>query len=64
MDHGTGDESTEAETMRRWRSGSATITRRLVPLGRSSSAPIEFGSRERNCALVEQAFDDGEYQFK
>ena len=63
-DFGEGDLLREAETKRQRRSRSARITRRLVPLARDVSAPIDFLSRDRSRTLLEQAFDNGVYQFK
>ena len=40
------------------------ISRRLVPLARSGSAPIDCSSHDQNRILLEQAFDDGMYQLK
>ena len=59
VEFGEGDISTEAETRRQRRSRSARISRRLVPLARSGSAPIDFFGRDHSRALLEQAFDDG-----
>ena len=63
-DFGEEDISTEAEKKRHRRSRSASITRRLVPLARYPSAPIDFSSRERSRALLEQIFNNEIYQLK
>ena len=62
VDFGEGDISTEPETRKQMRSGSARISRRLVPLARSASASIDFSGRDYSRALLEQAFDDGRYR--
>ena len=56
---GEGDVSTEAEVRGKRRSRSARISRRLVPLARSTSASFDFAGRDHSRALLEQAFDDG-----
>ena len=56
---GEGDISTEAEVRGQRRSRSARISRRLVPLARSTSASVDFAGRDHSRALLEQAFDDG-----
>ena len=61
VEFGEGDISTEAGTRRQRRSRSARISRRLVPLGRSASASVDFSGRDHSRALLEQAFDDGWY---
>ena len=63
VEFGEGDVSTEAETRRQRRSRSARISRRLVPLARSASVSVDFSGRDHSRALLEQAFDDGLYQF-
>ena len=62
VEFGEGDISTEAETRRQRMSRSARISRRLVPLARSTSASVDFSGRDHSRALLEQAFDDGCYQ--
>ena len=57
-----GDISTEAKTRRQRRSRSARISRRLVPLARSSSTSMDFSGRDHSRTLLEHAFDDGMYQ--
>ena len=52
------DISTEAETRRKRRSRSPSISRCLVPLMRSASASIDFSGRDHSRTLLEQAFDD------
>ena len=61
---GEGDISTEAETRRQRISRSARISRRLLPLARNASAAVDFSGHDHSRALLEQAFDDGLYQFK
>ena len=61
VEFGEGDISTKAETRRQRRSRSARISRRLVPLARSASAIIDFSGRDHSRALLQQAFNDGEY---
>ena len=63
VEFGEEDISTEAETRRQRRSRSARISRRLVPLARSASASVDFSGRDHSRALLEQAFDNGWYQF-
>ena len=63
VEFGEGAISTEAETRRQRRSGSAGISRRLVHLARSASASIDFSGRDHSRALLEQAFHDGRYHF-
>ena len=60
VEFGEGDISTVAETRRQRRSRSASVSRRLVPLGRSASASIDFSGRDHSRALLEQDFNDGE----
>ena len=57
-----GDLSTEADTKRHRRLGSARITRLLVQLTQGASASIDFSSRERSWTILDQTFDDGMYQ--
>ena len=64
VEFGEGDISTEAETRRQRRSRSARISRRLVPLARSTSASGDFSGRDHSRTLLEQAFDDGWYQLE
>ena len=63
-DFGEGEIWTEAETKKQRRSGSARISRRLVPLAQSASASIDFLGRDHSRTLFEQVFDDGMYQMK
>ena len=42
----------------------AVITHRFVPLSGQEPGPVEFGSRERSRELLDQAFDDGNGEFK
>ena len=56
--------STEAEVRHmRWRR-QAVITRRLVPLSGQEPGPVNLGSHERSRVMLEQAFDDGNIEFK
>ena len=59
VEFGEGDISTEAEVRGQRRSGSARISRRVVPLARSASASVDFSGRDHSRAFLEQAFDDG-----
>ena len=59
VEFGEGDISTEAEVRGQRRSRGARISRRLVPLARSTSASVDFAGRDHSRALLEQAFDDG-----
>ena len=52
VEFGEGDNSTQAETRRQRRSRSARISRRLVPLARSASAPIDFSGRDHSQTLL------------
>ena len=56
--------STEAEVRHMRRRKHAVITRRFVPLSGQEPGPVEFRSRERSRELLEQAFDDGNGDFK
>ena len=42
----------------------AVIARRFVPLSDQERGPVDFGGRERSEELLEQAFDDGNDEFK
>ena len=59
-----GDVSTEAEVGHMRRRKEAVITRRLVPLSGQEPGPVDVGSHERSRVLLEQAFDDGNTEFK
>ena len=60
----TSDVSAEAEVRYMRRRKQAIITRRLVPLSGQEPGPVDVGSRERNQVMLEQAFDDGNIEFK
>ena len=60
----TGDVSTEAEVRHMRRRKQAVITRRLVPLSGQEPGPVDVGSHERSQVMLEQAFDDGNIEFK
>ena len=59
-----GNVSTEAEVKRSRRRRQAVITRRLVPLSGQEPGPVGFGSHERSRMMLEQAFDDGNIEFR
>ena len=59
-----GDVSTEAEVRHMRRRKRAVITRRLVPLSGQEPGPVDVGSHERSRVMLEQAFDDGNSEFK
>ena len=59
-----GDVSTEAEVRHMRRRKEAVITRRLVPLSGQEPGPVDVGSHERSRVMLEQAFDDGNIEFK
>ena len=59
-----GDVSTEAEVRHMRRRKQAVITRRLLPLSGQEPGPVDVGSHERNRVMLEQAFDDGNIEFK
>ena len=59
-----GDVSTEAEVRHMRRRKQAVITRRLVPLSGQERGPVDIGSHERSRLILEQAFDDGNIEFK
>ena len=59
-----GDVSTEAEVRHMRRRKQAVITRRLVPLSGQEPGPVVAGSQERRRVMLEQAFDDGNTEFK
>ena len=60
----TGDVSTEVEVRHMRRRKQAIITRRLVPLSGQEPVPVDVGSHERSRVMLEQAFDDGDIEFK
>ena len=60
----TGDVSTEAEVRQMRRPKQAVITRHLVPLSGQEPGPVDVGSYERSRVMLEQAFDDGNFEFK
>ena len=59
-----GDVSTEAEVRHMRMRKEAVITRRLVPLSVQEPGPVDVGSHERSRIMLEQAFDDGNFEFK
>ena len=59
-----GDVLTEAEARHMRRRKEAVITRRLVPLSGQEPGPVDVGSHERSRVMLEQAFDDGNIEFK
>ena len=59
-----GDVSTETEVRHKRRREDAVIARRFVPLSGKEPGPVEFGNREWSRELLEQAFDDGNLDFK
>ena len=59
-----GDVSTEAEVRHMRRRKEAVITRRLVPLSGQEPGPVDVESHERSQVMLEQAFDDGNIEFK
>ena len=59
-----GDVSTETEVRHMRRQRQAVITRRLVPLSGQEPGPVDVGSHERSRVMLEQAFDDGNFEFK
>ena len=60
----TGDVSTEAEVRYVRRQRQAVITRRLVPLSGQEPGLVDAGSHEPSRVMLEQAFDDGNIEFK
>ena len=58
------DVSTEAEVRRSRGLRQAVIRRRLIPLAREEPGPVDCGSHERSRVMLEQAFDDGNVEFK
>ena len=56
--------STEAEVRYMRRRKQAVIARRLLPLSGQEPGPVDVGSHERNRVMLEQAFDDGNIDFK
>ena len=60
----TGDVSAEAEVRHTRGRKQAVITRRLVPLSGQEPGPVDVGSHERSRVMPEQAFDDGNIEFK
>ena len=61
---GAGDVLTEAEARQKTRQKRAVITCRFVALSGQQPDPVEFGSHERSREMLEQAFDDGNGDFK
>ena len=59
-----GDVSTEAEVRHMRRRKEVVITRRFVPLSGQEPGPVDVGSHERSRVMLEQAFDDGNIEFK
>ena len=59
-----GDVSTEAEVRHMRRRKQAVITCRLVPLSGQEPSPVDVGSHDRSRVMLEQAFDDGNIEFK
>ena len=59
-----GDVSTEAEVRHMRRRKEAVITGRLVPLSGQEPGPVDVGSHERSRVMLEQAFVDGNIEFK
>ena len=59
-----GDVSTEAEVRHMRRRKQAVITRRLVPLSGQEPGPVDVRSHKRSRVMLEQAFDDGNIEFK
>ena len=59
-----GDVSPEAEVRHMRRRKETVITRRLVPLSGQEPGPVDVGSHERSRVMLEQAFDDGNIEFK
>ena len=56
--------STGAELRHMRRRKQAVITRRLVPLSVQEPGPVDVGSHEWSRVMLEQAFDDGNSEFK
>ena len=61
---GAGDVSTETEVKQKRRQKRAVTVRLFVPLSARQPSPLEFGSYERCTDLLEQAFCDGNDEFK
>ena len=59
-----GHVSTEAEVRHMRRGKQTVITRRLVPLSGQESDPVDVGSHAGSRVMLEQAFDDGNIEFK
>ena len=59
-----GDVSTEAEVRHMRRRKEAVITRRFVPLSGQEPGQVDVGSHERSRVMLEQAFDDGNFELK
>ena len=59
-----GDVSTEAEVRHMRKRKEAVITRCLLPLSGQEPGPVDVGSHERSRVMLEQAFDDGNIEFK
>ena len=60
----TGDVSTEAEVRHMRRRKQAVSTGPLLPLSGQEPGPVDVGSHERSRVMPEQAFDDGNNEFK
>ena len=48
----------------KWSRRQAVIIRRFVPLSGQEPGLAGFGNRERNKEMLEQAFNDGNVEFK
>ena len=60
----SGDVSTEAGMKHTRRRRQAVITHRFIPLSVQEPGPVELESRQWSRDLLEQAFDDGNHEFK
>ena len=58
------DVSTEAEVRHMRRRNQAVITRPLVSLSGQEPGPVDVGRHERSRVMLEQAFDDGNFEFR
>ena len=56
--------STEAEVRQKRRRKHVVNTGRFVPLSGQEPGPVESGSNKRSRKILEQAFDDGNDEFK